>query len=169
MTDSLLAPTDIQDALLNVYADAIAAGAGYVTARQNFDRDGVDIQFRAGGSMLPSMDAQLKATINLGQPDQDGVFKFPLKKRNYDYLILQTTVPRILIVYDMPTDQQHWMTTTNQAMILKRCAYWTSLRGLDATENKESVTVSIPEVNRFDVEALRRLMDQARSGVINAC
>ncbi len=118
--------------------------------------------------MLPSLDAQLKATINLGNVKKDGTFRFPLKRRNYDLLICATSVPRILVVYDMPDEEAHWMSVTAEQMVLKRSAYWVSLRGLKETENTDSVTVSIPALNRFDVHGLRKLMDMARSGVIDA-
>ena len=65
MSDAILAQTDKEEALSRAYAAAIAAGAGYTLAAQDFDRDGVDVQFRAGGTMRPSLDIQLKATINL--------------------------------------------------------------------------------------------------------
>ena len=68
MTDSLLASTDIEEALSRVYVQAVAARAGYTTADYSRDRDGIDILIRAGGKMRPAIDIQLKATINLGNP-----------------------------------------------------------------------------------------------------
>ena len=49
MTDSLLASTDIEEALSRVYVQAVAARAGYTTADYSQDRDGIDILIRAGG------------------------------------------------------------------------------------------------------------------------
>jgi hypothetical protein len=60
-----------------------------------------NIQIRAGGAMRPSLDIQLKATINLGEP-KSGAFRFPLKRRNYDLLLADTMIPRILVVLDLP-------------------------------------------------------------------
>ena len=51
MTDALMAATDRQEALSRAYVAAVAAGAGYITASMDFDRDGVDVQIRAGGTM----------------------------------------------------------------------------------------------------------------------
>ena len=64
---------DQEEALSRVYARAVAARAGYVTADYDMDRDGVDLRIQAGGAMRPALDLQLKATINLGQP-HDGHF-----------------------------------------------------------------------------------------------
>ena len=49
MTDSLLTPTDIEEALSRVYVQAVAARVGYTTADYSQDRDGIDILIRAGG------------------------------------------------------------------------------------------------------------------------
>jgi hypothetical protein len=165
MTDALMAVTDREEALSRAYVAAVAAGAGYITAVMDFDRDGVDIQIRAGGAMRPSLDIQLKATINLGQP-KGGAFRFPLKRRNYDLLLADTMIPRILVVLDLPRDETNWLEVTQDQLIMRRCAYWASLGGLSETANKESVTVLIQSNNRFDVDSLRALMQQARKGVI---
>jgi hypothetical protein len=165
MTDALMAVSDREEALSRAYVAAVAAGAGYVTSMMDFDRDGVDIQIRAGGTMRPSLDIQLKATINLGQP-KAGAFRFPLKRRNYDLLLADTMIPRILVVLDLPRDETNWLQVTNDQLIMRRCAYWASLGGLSETANKESVTILIQSNNRFDVDSLRALMQQARKGVI---
>ena len=65
MTDALLVSTDREEALSQVYVQALAAAAGYVTMHGNFDRDGVDLSIRAGGKFRPCLDMQLKATVNL--------------------------------------------------------------------------------------------------------
>ena len=165
MSDELLTYADQEEALSRVYARAVAAGAGYVTSDYDFDRDGVDLRIHAGGSMRPALDLQLKATVNLGEPN-DGNFRFPLKKRNYDLLIEETQTPRLLIVLDLPTDEDQWMTISEKSLILRRRAFWVSLHGLDERSNKTSVTVSIPTTNLFTVESLRDLMDQSRGGNI---
>jgi hypothetical protein len=165
MTDALMAVTDREEAMSRAYVAAVAAGAGYVTAVMDFDRDGVDVQIRAGGTMRPSLDIQLKATINLGEP-KGGAFRFPLKRRNYDLLLAETMIPRILVVLDLPRDEGDWLKVTPEHLIMRRCAYWASLGGLNETRNKESVTILIRSSNTFDVESLRTLMEQARRGVI---
>jgi hypothetical protein len=109
-----------------------------VTADFSLDRDGTDIQVRAGGSMRPSLDIQLKATINLGKPT-NGEFRYPLKRRNYDLLREPTMIPRILVLLELPDKETCWLTVTPQKLILRRCAYWTSLTGFPETQNKDTV------------------------------
>lgn len=165
MSDAILAQTDKEEALSRAYAAAIAASAGYTLAVQDFDRDGVDVQFRAGGSMRPSLDIQLKATINLSDASE-GEFRYALRRRNYDLLREETLVPRILVVLELPREESSWINVSAQELAIRKCAYWVSLHGFPETTNSESVTVSIKKSNRFDVEALKALMEQARRGVI---
>jgi hypothetical protein len=163
MPDALMTSSDREEALSRAYVGAVAAAAGYVTAVMDFDRDGVDVQIRAAGHMRPTLDIQLKATINLGEPT-DGEFRFPLKRRNYDLLREQTMIPRILVVLGLPRNHEDWLTITTGELIMRRCAYWSSLIELPETENKESVTIRLQGKNQFDVAALRALMDRARTG-----
>ena len=163
MSDELLSTADQEEELSRLYARAVAARAGYTTAVPEPDRDGVDLRIQAGGAMRPAIDLQLKATINLGD-SKDGQFRFPLKKRNYDLLIEPTQTPRLLMVLDLPDDEEQWMTISAESLILRRRAFWANLAGNDERTNVSSVTISIPTTNVFDVEGLRRLMDQSRNG-----
>ena len=160
--DALLTTADKEEALSRAYAYAVAARAGYTTAWRNFDRDGVDLQINAGGAMRPALDIQLKATINLGSP-RDGYFRFPLKTNNYELLRIDTQTHRILVVLDLPRDQSRWLTITLDELVLRRNAYWMSLKDHEESANQTSVTVYIPENQLFDADALRRLMERSRN------
>lgn len=163
--DHLLTPTDREEALSRAYVQAVAAGAGYVVANLDFDRDGIDYVIKAGGQMRPSLGIQLKATINLGEV-QEGRYSYSLKRRNYDLLREPTQTPRVLVVLALPQDEAEWLTVTDEELVLRRCAYWVSLTNLPETDNRASVTVSLPARQRFDVAALRNLMEQSRRGTI---
>lgn len=165
MTDALLTSEDREEALSLVYARAVAAGAGYVTADCDFDRDGVDLQIRAGGAMRPAIDLQLKASVSLSDSGE-GYCRFPLKRRNYDLLREETQIPRVLVVLALPRDECRWLTVTADELILRRRAYWMNLKGFEETENRSTVTVRIPMTNVFNVDSLRSLMDQSRTGSI---
>jgi hypothetical protein len=167
MSDALLSTQDQQEALSRTYASAIAARAGYtIYPPADFDRDSIDLGFNAGGKMRPNLHAQLKATINLRK---SGAFlKFSLKKKNYDDLRVETQVPRILVVLALPKNEATWLDVSVTRLIMRRCAYWMSLRGQpDLNEGQQSVTVSLPDKNRFDVDGLKQLMDMARSGYVS--
>ena len=163
MTDALLTVPDQKEALSLVYAQAVAARAGYVTEVPNTDRDSVDLCIRAGGRMRPLLDLQLKATVNLERP-RDGFLHFPLGIKNYNDLRIESQIIRLLVVLDLPQDEQQWMTITENELILRHRAYWLNLQGYEETANESSVTVRIPEGNLFNVESLRTLMEQSRKG-----
>ena len=165
MADSLLSSTDIEEELSRVYVQAVSASAGYVTEVRSLDRDGVDLAIKAGAPMYPAIDLQLKATIGLGKA-RDGFFHFPLKIRNFELLRVPTQTPRLLVVLDLPTDQARWLTVTVDELVLRRSAYWFNLRGHYETKNKSSITIPIPEQNLFNVDNLRKLMEQSREGII---
>lgn len=94
------------------------------------------------------------------------MFRYPLNVRNYNLLRLPTQTPRILVVLALPGKQIDWLSVTSEALMLRHCAYWVSLRGQPETENAAATTISIPEVQQFDPEALRMLMEKSRSGAI---
>ena len=75
-------------------------------------------------------------------------------------------VPRILVVLALPAVEADWLSVTPEQLVMRRCAFWASLAGFPETENNESVTISIQNNNRFDVESLRALMERARRGAI---
>jgi Domain of unknown function (DUF4365) len=127
--------------------------------------EGVDLTIQAAGPRRPRIDIQLKATINLGEA-KDGVFQFPLKRRNYDLLRELTVTPRILVVVDLPKLESDWLSVTSDQLVMRRCAYWLSLAGASESNNNTSITVSIPVAKRFDIEGLQALMEQARTGYI---
>ncbi len=146
------------------YAHAVAAQAGYVTAVYELDRDGIDMRIQAGGVMRPALELQLKATINLG--DGGDHVRFPLRRRNYDLLRLEAQTPRLLVVLELPKNQDQWMAITADELVIRHRAYWVSLLGYDETTNQSSVTIHIPKQNRFHVAGLRSLMEQSRTGGI---
>ena len=163
MTDALLTVSDQKEALSLVYARAVAARAGYVTEVPSPDRDSVDLCIRAGGRIRPLLDLQLKATVNLKRPG-DGFLHFPLGIKNYNDLRIESLILRLLVVLDLPKKKQRWMTITQDELILRHRAYWLNLQGYEETANQSSVTVRIPEENLFNVESLRTLMEQSRTG-----
>ena len=147
------------------YVEAVATQAGCTVTRGPYpDRESVDMQIRAHGGMQPCLDVQLKATTTLG-PVKDGSLVFPLKAGNYEDLRKRTMIPKVLVVLDLPKDEEQWLTVEPLRLVLRKCAYWLTLTGFPARDNKETVTVRIPAQNIFDMEAVRELMRRVESGV----
>ncbi len=146
---------------------AVAAVAGYGVQRPDVDYDGIDLTFHAhggGGTVRsPRLDAQVKSEVS-GLPT-----KFPwsyaLKVGNYEALRHDDYAsPRILIVVGMPKDVDDWLTLSARQLALRHCAYWVSLRGMPATTNARTVSVSLPSNQRFSPAALRRIMMKISKG-----
>jgi hypothetical protein len=163
--DGLLTEGDVESALSIAYVQAIAAEAGYTCGEPpGPDRDSVDLQVSAGGAMRPKLDLQLKATVRLTR--HSDAISYPLKIKNYDDLRVETQTPRLLVVLDLPPERERWLSVSVEELVIRRAAYWTSLRGMPETTNINSVTIPIPAKNIFDVSALRGLMEQSRQGRI---
>ncbi len=163
MTNATLTDADQKERLSLVYVEALAARAGYSTSTPQPDRDSVDLHIQAGGPRRPALDLQLKATVNVGEP-RDGALAFRLPIKNYDDLRVPTQTPRLLVVLELPTDETRWMTVSPEELVLRRRAYWLSLReGFAEVSGQDSVTVHLPENNVFDVDALRTLMERSRT------
>ena len=166
LTDEILTSTDRQEALSRAYVATIAAGAGYSLATQDFDRDGVDVQVRAGGVMLPSLDIQLKATTRLDRSKEEQL-RYPLRRHNYDLLRQQTLVPRILVVLALPREERLWISTSIEELIIRHCANWADNKNYPETETEYSVTITLEKQNQFDIENLKDLMKRASKGTIS--
>lgn len=163
--DRLLTTNDQAERLSMAYALAVAAHAGYTTAIYDLDQDGIDLRIQAGGAMRPALELQLKATINLRHAGAE-TFLFRLPVRDYELLRIPTLTPRLLVVLDLPRDEQQWLTITEDELVIRHRAYWLDLRGHGETSHRERIPVAIPRANLFDVAALQDLMAQSRTGRI---
>lgn len=164
--DAIITKNDQKEMLSFAYVQAVTACAGYVTSVRSLDRDGVDLQINAGGPMRPSLDLQLKATVNIIELQDMSLLSYQLKKRNYDLLREETQTPRLLVVLHLPKIESCWMTISEDELVLRYRAYWLDLKGLQKTQNKRSIAVRIPKQNLFNVENLRILMEKSREGRI---
>lgn len=164
MGDGVLASTDIEDVLSEIYVSAIAARAGYTFSKPNLDRDSIDLTISAGGHLRPKLDLQLKGTINLDA--SAAMMPFSLKLKNYDDLRESTQVPRILVVVRLPKDSDQWLSVSADELVLRHSAYWLSLRDAPDAEVEHKKTVYIPAKNRFDIDGLKALMELSRTGIV---
>src|SRR5438046_533103 len=135
------------------YVRAVAAAAGVNVSRPEVDDDSVDIMFSVksvvGRPQPPLLEVQVKCTaapIARGQS-----IRFPLKIKNYNDLIGDRYVPRILIVVAVPKPVRDWLTQDEKSLVLRRCGYWVSLAGEPETANSTSVTVEVPRTQLFSV------------------
>lgn len=152
----------VKEQFSHSFVGAIASIAKFATYKPSVDDDSIDIGFcgKGGGGTIcsPRLEAQLKCTS--ADILKNDCLHFSLIKKNYDELRVENVhIPRILIVVLVPNSIQECIEhSEEEALILKRCGYWISLRGLPESKNQSSVTIDISRKNVFTVDSLRGIM-----------
>lgn len=162
----LMQESQRKEQLSIAYVHAVASVAGYDLGTKSVDDDGWDIGIVSSGDhgsgKGPSILVQLKATASdILRPTE---IVFPLKIHNYNKLIGRSVNPRILVVFHMPSDTTSWLSNDENQLIIKRCAYWKSLKNDPPTSNSDTVTVRIPRENTFTPVALHKMFDKIGRG-----
>lgn len=158
---------DRQEALSLAYIKAIAAMCG-MTYSIPFRDYGIDITlneverrdhrfFQSG----QSLDIQVKSTAALVEART--TVNYDLSIKAYDDLRLESPIRRILAVFLMPPDESDWLRLSKTKLELRKCMYWTSLRGQPAVRNRASIRVSIPKHHVFTPDSLRGIMERIRA------
>jgi hypothetical protein len=158
--------TEQKQQLSIAYVHAVAARAGFACERPTVDDDSVDLVLAAAGLVhhsamvrSPRLEVQLKAT---GRDIlRENYLAFPLPIKNYNELRESSLVPRLLVVLLLPVDPSQWLEQSEEQMISRHCAYWSSLHGQPVKDNTEAVTVHLPRANLLTVTNLRGLMERA--------
>ena len=90
---------------------------------------------------------------------------YDLESRNYNDLILERTMlPSILILFVLPENESQWLTVSEDQMIIKKSAWWCSLKGLPPTHNTSKKRIRIPKNQLLTPDSLTYLMDKVREG-----
>ncbi len=152
-----------QECFGDAFLLAVASVAGCAVSLRRPDNDSIDWTLSCKLSRRPKIDIQMK-TWTGGNESTDPI-RYPLKRKNYDDLILtDVLVPRILVVVIIPQEIGEWMELSEEQLALRRSGYWVSLAGQPQHENETSVTVSVPRANLLTVEALQQLMHRINEG-----
>ncbi|KPU42148.1 hypothetical protein OXPF_39270 [Oxobacter pfennigii] len=162
----------IKEQISRAYAKAIAARAGIVLREYeglDYGLDGrfSDVQYDTGRKRYVEsgfgIDFQIKATTNI-LPKGNKLF-YDLEVKNYKDLIkTKIGTPRILIIYSMPKQSEKWITVSDEDTVLKRCAWWCSLKGRDDTENEKKKRIEFPVSQKLTPDELRRLIECVKAG-----
>jgi len=160
--DQLLTDNDRKEHLSLAYIRTIAAKVGYATGQYDIDRNSVDLLVSAAGdSMNPTVGMQMKATSSAEW--KDGSLPFVLKRKNYDDLRSNSVFPKILVVFTLPSEEDDWLNWTEDRILVRRCAWWLSLKGYPPIES-DSKTVYVPETQPLGPQQLTDIMERARRG-----
>jgi len=169
---------DQKEAFSEAYARAIASVAGLLCSKKDFDRDSIDISFASETHPFASVEVQLKSTSNahIVTNSSGNEIHFPLPIKNYNDLRGITIMPRILVVLilpDKPEGQaeeqpEQWINQTSEQLALLKCAYWINLNGMAESNNKTTVTITIPmdDAHIFKPSVLSNLINKIESSLI---
>ena len=161
---------NIESELSYAYIHAVAAhsGVGCKIGTRHDDNAGVDAiltgwgPFENGGYLQEvEINVQLKATIKPTSLSPQG-YSYSLKGiHQYNDLRAEAiSTPRILVVLFLPNDKKTWLEHSEDALMLRNCAYWVSLRGAGESNNDTSQTVYLPQTQFFDPTGLTKLMSR---------
>lgn len=155
---------DIESELSYAYLHAVASkiGAAAKVGNRHEDNNGVDALLTAWGPFLNGgyiqevdVKIQLKATISVPVDSGTHLSYFLNGVNRYNDLRSDAlAVHRILIVMFLPADRDIWLTISEDELVLKKCAYWVSLRGAAASANGTGETIYIPKTQIFNPESL---------------
>jgi hypothetical protein len=167
---SPLSDNDIEAELSYAYIHAVAskAGVGCKIGSRHDDNAGIDAELTGwgpfpNGGYREEIDikVQLKATVKPPLEYMGKYWSYSLSGiSRYDDLRSDAlSTPRILVVLFLPADAD-WLTLDDEGLILRKCAYWVSLRGAKPSTNRTAQTVYLPKDQRFDPNGLIALMAQ---------
>lgn len=159
-----------QEDLGQAYVSAVAAKAGFNLSsdKHDYGYDGTvkDVANRGGRFVNTGFgfDYQLKSSSNV--TFNDDCLVYDLESKNYNDLTAEEGLfPKVLILFVLPKDEADWLTVTSNEMILKRCAWWCSLKGLPQTENESTKRISIPIGQIFSPSAAIEIMEKVKGGI----
>lgn len=131
--------------------------------------DGTFRSIRARGSRRVTqglaVDFQLKASVNcLIEPD---FIAYDLDVKNYNDLIERklsnSGIPCVLLLKTLPTDQNMWLTGTEESLILGGSCYWAYLDG-EISSNSKTVRIRIPREQLFLPASLQWMLNNVDIG-----
>ena len=154
-----MSPNFIQEQLSLTYVRAVLFRAGLRLSSPVVDDHGIDGTIvdpdRRG---INRVDFQLKATTQY--EFRGDVIVYDLRVENYNQLIIEDDVPRVLILYLMPENEDQWLTQSEDELCLRKCAYWISLMGEPPSRNSSTRRIDVPLANLFDQDGLHEVFRQ---------
>src|SRR5690606_9414508 len=114
----------------------------------------------------PKIDIQLKATRQQGIEHGEYI-SWSLEIDHYDSLRASATVPHLLVVLLLPKDVEESIEHTAEQLVLRRCAYWVMMTGMEAAPaGQQTKTVRLPKDQLFSPQALTDLLEKVSQGAL---
>ena len=96
----------------------------------------------------------------------DATVHYDLEVPMYELLRAEAQIPCLLVVLVLPEDESLWLSQSVEELIVRRCAFWYSLRGASPTTATSKVRIHIPLTQVFSVDALRSFVHRAVRGEV---
>ena len=158
----MVSPNFMQEQLSFAYVRAVVFRSGFHLYEPVKDDHGIDGTIASYSRGMGRVDYQVKSTTHYATRNEEIVYQ--LRVEDYNRLITEDDLPRILILFIMPDDDSWWLSHSPEELCLRKCAYWVSLMGQPPSDNKSTVQVSVPLANVFSPEGLRDLFSRLPSG-----
>jgi Domain of unknown function (DUF4365) len=163
-----MTPEQQKEEISKAYLHAVAAICGYSVGTWTQDHGGIDATVGAASTVglghlaRPKVDIQLKASARTDLVYYDHI-SWQLDIDHYDSLRATASLPHILVVLLLPQDIGQAVEHTVQQLMIRRCAYWVMMTGMEAATG-DSKTVHIPKRNVFTPDALRDILTKVSQG-----
>lgn len=163
-----------KEGLSRAYVSAVAykAGVNLSLGDDGFDY-GVDGTFKAISWVQNkrrnsgvNLEFQMKATQQWRLDGADIVYNLvvpayrDLVLRMRDYRSERNCLPKILVLFCLPTTDAGWVECASEALTLRHCCYWSILEG-DPRENLSAaskIQIRIPATQQLTPDAVRELL-----------
>ena len=154
-----MSPNFIKEELSKAYVRAVVYNAGFSLSMPEKDYYGIDGTIdnpnRRG---VNRVDFQLKSATDYTLRADD--IAYDLRVEDYNRLILDDDVPRVLILFLMPENRDEWLAQSPDELCLRKCAYWLSLMGEPPVTNTSTKRVFVPPANVFNRDGLHDMFRQ---------
>ena len=147
-----------QEQLSWAYLRAVVHDSGgYRIYTPDIDDHRVDGSIKSLSRGINQVDFQLKSTRRF-EVRNDSIL-YDLRVENYNDLIREDDLPRALILYLMPDDEDEWLVQSKDELCLRYCAYWVFLMGQARSSNVSTERVAIPTANMLDIAGLHNMFN----------
>ena len=158
-----MTPSNYRQKLISeACVQAVVFNAGYNLSPPMADTYGIDgtiVNPAQGG--INRVDYQLKSTTHYEAREFD--LAYDLRVEDYNRLVLEDNIPRVLLLYTMPAAPDQWLAQSEAETCLRHCLYWVSLMGQPVLSNVSTRRVYVPRDHILDPSGLVNMFHQLTS------
>ncbi|EKJ86117.1 uncharacterized protein DUF4365 [Leptospira meyeri] len=167
-------PANHKKELISIaYITAIAAHENYLVVEFIHDY-GVDITLKELDSRVTfdgkkeyfpngrEVDIQIKAIKESRFNSKAGIFKYPLKSKNYNDLFSRqnSKKPLILFLFVLPNEEKEWISLNKEDLMIRKNCYFFIPNNIPINTCKYNKTIEISTSNRLISNTIKNLFDQ---------